>query len=227
MATISTETVFLKGGGEWKKKITYSKGMFRIKLPEVMCQDMNIVGHATELSANSEFEVDSLFKGKMKEWEAAIEIRTKVILFRAKFQGALLKEEKWQYWSDGKYKPYSATNTNNSKAQGCWYFFEHDIDFNNCPDLGLMLVWGVYEKVDIKGRVKFNFVSGRDLLFGSWRSVDDATEIEWTEEREQFFLEIDETFARMIAKVYKALGDLTPEKLLALTDSGLKLLGNS
>lgn len=226
MANISVEKIRLKSGAEWTKKITYSKGMFRIKLPEEMCVDMKLSSNEFEISANSEGAVDSMFSQKMRDWQAAIEVITKVIIFNAKFQGALLKKENWENWCNGVYRPYSATNTSNSESQGCWEFFRKDINWNECPDLGLTLVWGVYEKKEVKGKIGLKFLSGRNQLAGM-RGEDllkKGTEIPYSAEREKFFLDLDESFARMISKVYKALGDLTPEKLLELADSGVPLL---
>ena len=224
MATISTEKVFLRNTGEVKKVITYSGGMFRIKLPQVMSEGLNIVEkYEMELRAHSESEVNDMFFRKVKEWENAVTYEQKIILFESKFQGALLKEEYWEAWDDGKYAPYSACGTSNSKSQGCWHFFESDIA-HDYSGLGLMINWGVFNKKTINNKSGYKYLHGRGMNDYHYH-IKDYTEIPWTEEREQFFLNLDEQFARMIAKVHKALGELTPEKLLLLTDSGTKLLG--
>ena len=94
--------------------------------------------------------------------------------------------------------------------------------------LGLTFKWGVYSKKQFKDKKDYTFISGRPFGSFMWRNEMQAgiVEIEHTEDREKFFLELDLSFATMIAKVYKALGDLTSEKLTALTESGLKLLTN-
>jgi len=226
MAKIAEESLYLKNGESWKKIINYSKGKFRIKLPQSLCTEMNYTNFDKEVIGNSEDEVNRKWKDEYEKWINAIERVETVIWFKADFQGALLKKENWENWNDGKYNPYAKANTNNSMAQGCWEFCHDDINFNNCSSLGLMLDWCVLEKKTICEKVSFKILRGRKRALSYYNTdAGKYTEIEWTQEREDFFLQLDESFALMIAKVYKALGDLTPEKLIQLTESNIKLIG--
>ena len=148
MAKISEESLYLKNGESWKKVINYSKGKFRIKLPQTLCTEMNYTNLLDkEITGDSENEVNEKWKQEYNKWITAIEKIETVIWFKAEFQGALLKKENWGNWNDGKYKPYKKANSNNSLAQGCWEFCHDDISFNN-SSLGLMLDWAVLEKKD-------------------------------------------------------------------------------
>ena len=220
MATISTENIYLKTGDKFKKVVTYSSGMFRIKLPESLCKDLNYTHK--EIVADSEQVVNYMFSDELKKWINVIEKNEKVILFRGKFNGALLNKEKWDDWCDGVYKPYSKNGTSHSMSQGIWGFCHSELGGTE-NGLGLMLKWGVYNKSDINGKLRYEYVSGRDLEI-RWDRVDEYTEIPYTEERGTFFLQLDESFANMIAKIYKALGELTPDKLIAISESNTKLL---
>lgn len=230
MANISKEKIYLKGGQMWYKIITYSKGMFHIKLPDEMCKDLNLIADKDkEISADSEGSVNRMFDIKMKEWQAAIEINTKVIFFKAEFQGALARESFKYKWENG-YQP-SSKNTGTSDSEELWYFNRADIHtFSN--SIGLTLEWACYNKKEVKGKFSYTFFSGRKIdSMKLPRSKEDERykdyiEIEWTQERENFFLELDEAFARMIAKVYQGLGNLTSDKLIKLTESKIKLLSN-
>lgn len=226
MATISTESIRLKTGTPFKKVVTYSKSYFRIKLPDELCADMNYLRNEDkEVYGNSEDEVNSLFNAKVKEWDSAIEVVKRVILFRAEFQGALLPVEKFQSWYKVDYKPVFKAGTSNSMSQGCWLFCHEDMGSDK--SLGLSIVWAVYDKKDVKGKCSYHFVRGREVggAFGLRNNSSIGyTEIEHTQQREDFFMGLDETFAKMIANVYKALGDLTPEKLTALSESGMNIL---
>lgn len=223
MATISSEKIYLKGVGEWQKKITYSKGLFRVKIPDIICADMNLQGLDCELNGNSEEQVNISLKQKIKEWEEVIKITTKVIIFKAEFQGALAKETFLHKWENG-YTP-SYWQHGISDDEKLWHFNKKDISFNN-NSLGLTIQWAIYEKIEVKSKSNYKCLSGRyfDNHYLINNRNEKMVEIDWTAEREKFFLELDESFARMISKVYDFLGNLTTEKLQLLTDSGFKLL---
>lgn len=231
MATISTEKVYLKTGTEFKKKITYSKGLFRLQLPEELCVDLCYTDQKDkEITGKSEVEVDGLWKAKLIEWGNAVTVTTKVIIFEAKFQGGLLKEDVAERWNGNKkYKPFYKNIGYAGNDGEHHYFNKYDVSTFDIASLGMLIQWAVYDKIQFKDKIDYKFVSGRKFdshnVFRGKLSGG-MTEIEHTEDREQFFLDLDESFARMIAKVYKALGDLTPEKLELLADSKLKLLGN-
>lgn len=229
MAIISTEKVYLKTGTEFKKKITYSKGYFRMQLPEELCKDLCYTeAKDIEIIGNSEDAVNSLWKQKLFDWDKAVTTTSRVIIFQAKFQGGLLKEDTAERRNGTKkYKPFYSGGGYGGEDNIHHYFNKYDIDHLNIASLGLLLQWAVYDKIQFKDKIKYKFISGRHydyhgIIRGELRA--NMTEIDYTEERENFFLELDESFARMIAKIYKALGDITPEKLMLLTDSGLKLL---
>lgn len=224
MAIISKEKFFLKNVGEVMKIIRYVKGQFTITLPDRVCEDLVLKDRDKEIRADSKSSVNTMFSAKVKEWENAITKEEKVILFSGKFQGALLKEEKWKDWNNGVYRPYYKPNTNNSESQSIWHFIKEDISPFDESGLGLLLSWAVYRKKTINGKSDYKFISGRSLNISRDYNINKYTEIEYSSEREKFFLELDESFARMIHKVYMALGELTPEKLMLLSDSGIKLL---
>jgi len=225
MANISTEKIHLKTGTQFQKIVKYSKGVFSIELPAELCVDMIYKNKEDQtISATSEVAVNDLFKEKLKEWDKAVSQIHKVILFEAKFQGALAKKTFLHRWENG-YTP-SYPEQGISKDASLWEFNKDDL--HSTYDLGLMFKWAVYSKKQFKDKRDYKFISGRP--FGSFMYRNEMSsgvvEIEHTPDRERFFKELDESFATMIAKVYKALGDLTPEKLTALTESGLKLLTN-
>ena len=93
--------------------------------------------------------------------------------------------------------------------------------------MDLCLIGQYLKKKTISEKVSFKILRGRKSSLDYYSTTSGKyTEIQWTQEREDFFLQLDESFATMIAKVYKALGDLTPEKLIKLTESNIKLIGN-
>lgn len=223
MASISKEKIYLRGI-EWMKHITYSKGEFRLKLPDIMCKDLNLTSQKDiEITGSSEYEVNKLFKEKMNEWEKAIEIITKVIIFRPRFQGALARKSFKSRWEKG-YEPSYQQNGISTDAD-LWEFNERDLDpFGT--SLGMTIQWAIYEKKDVKGKISYKALKGRPFDYHRLNGNlgNDYTEIEWTQPREDFFMQLDESFATMIAKIHSALGDLTPEKLILLTEKGLNLL---
>lgn len=225
MAVISKEKIYLKIGQYFNKVVKYSNGIFSIELPEQVCEDLLLQdAKDKKVYASTEGQAKRLFDEKLLEWETAATATKQVILFNAKFQGALAKKEVKYLWDNG-YTP-SYERPGQSKDPRIWEFMSQQIGFNT--SLGLTFQWGVYEKREFKDKRSYTFVSGRqfehhDISHGNPRGL---TEIDHTTEREQFFLQLDQSFAEMIAKIYKALGDLTPEKLQLLADSGLKLLTN-
>lgn len=225
MANISTEKLTLKDGTKFLKVVKYSKGKFTIDLPDVVCKDLLYTEKKdTILSADTESLVNNLFTSKLKEWDSAMTTIIKVILFQAKFQGALAKKSFKSKWEKGYTPSYEQNGISNSSD--LWEFISHGIDHTR-SSLGMTLQWAVYHKIQSKNNVKYECVSGRyfdhfDLRGGNLGSY--ITEIEHTPQRENFFLELDHAFATMIANAYKALGDLTPEKLIRLTESKMKLL---
>ncbi len=226
MATISKIDYYLPNVGSIKKVVTYSGGYFRIKLPDIIIKDLCITNKKEqEVIGNSEQDVNDKFTSKVHEWTQLIAIEEKVILFKAKVQGAYLKEENWENWNDGKYKPYYMPGTNNRPEQKIWHFCKEDINIFDDTSLGLTLIWAVYKKINVNGKIDYKFISGRAFDSRCFRRDDkEFTEIPYTEERELFFSNLDEQFAKMIKKVNDALGDLTPEKLIAIADSGIRML---
>lgn len=229
MANISKEKIFLKTVGEWMKVITYSKGKFRINLPDIIISDLVLPENDHQLSANSEIEVNRLFTLKLREWESAQTDNQRVIIFKAKFQGGLLREEKIKQINDGKYKPHYKW-PGYGGGDDFHYFCEQEIDWaHDSSSLGLLINWGVYSKKTFKEKSKYTCISGRPFDRVEWdgKLTDGLTEIEWTEERETFFLELDESFAKMIAKIYASLGNLSPDKLIFLVENKTKMLPSS
>jgi len=222
MAVISQEKIYLKTGATFNRVVKYSKSQFSIELPEALCNDLLYVNKEHKIIyGNTESEVKDLFKEELKKWETAVTDTIKVIIFEAEFQGALASKDFHHYWESG-YKPAW------KQVSGKWDFSANDISHDK-PNLGLTLQWGVYDKKQFKDKVDYKFISGRpfsSFYVGRGKLSSDLVEIGHTPEREQFFLQLDQSFAEMIAKIHKALGDLTPEKLQLLADSGLKLLTN-
>lgn len=226
MANISTEKIKLKTGAEFQKMVKYSKGIFSIELPSELCNDLFYKNEKDKsVFGKTEIEVNSLFKTKLVEWDEAVTKVKKVIIFDAKFQGALAKESFKHKWENGYTPSYKQNGILDSDT--LWEFHSTDINSSG-SHLGLLIRWAVYEKKQFKDKKDYKFVSGRHMDISMvWRNELDSglVEIDHTVVREQFFLELDESFARMIAKVHKALGDLTPEKLILLAESKMKLLG--
>ncbi len=189
-----------------------------------MCIDLNLTNADTKISGSGEGVVANLFDQKMREWETAVRKESKIIAFRTCFQGALPLKQYREMWDNGKYKPYWKANTNSSSGQNCWEFCASDISSHDNPSIGMTIEWAVLNKIDVKGKISYTFLSGRRISTG-WRFPDDYTIIDHTDERETYFLQLDESFANMIAKVHKALGDLSPEKLSMIADSKMKMLG--
>ncbi len=219
MAIISQEKFFLKNHGQFKKIVKYTKIGFSIDLPEIVCTELNLTGNDIKVVGNSEDDVNNKFTAKIREWEDAVTIEEKIILFKAKFQGALATDGFRNSAYDGEYHPFGGNGHNS----GTYLFRAHDLSISDCS-IGMSMEWAVYNKKTVNGKSDYHFVSGRELDYHSLRNSSRYTEIPHTEEREQFFLQLDESFATMISKIHKALGDLTPEKLLLLSDSGMKLI---
>ncbi len=223
MANISTETIRLKSGKDFARVIKYSKGKFYCALPEELCNDLLYKEDKDKkVTGNTEDEVKGLFRDKLLEWQNAQTESIKVIIFESKFQGALARKSFAHKWRNG-YTPCYPQNGISSESE-LWEF--HNDDLHQQSAIGMTIKWAVYTKETFKEKHKYTFVSGRPFsmydLSNNWSAF---VEIDWTEARERFFLELDESFANMINKVYKALGDLTPEKLAFLAESKMKLLG--
>lgn len=223
MAVVSKQEIYLKNGSKFVKKITYSKGQFHIQLPDQLCEDMNYLANGIEfkvIDGTTEEAVNRAFQRELDLWYNAQTIKEKVILFEARFQGALATPEHRKKWQKGKYEPANGSSDAFRNREEAWIWRASDIDgFDNKTSIGLVLAWGVYEKTTVLGKENTKFLSGRNLAYGRSYSMDAFTEIAWTAEREEFFLSLDESFANMIAKVHRSLGDLTPEKLALLADN--------
>ncbi len=220
MALISTEKIYLKSVGEWQKKVTYSKGLFRIVLPDCICEDLSLPDSDKEICASTEEEVSRKFDDKVKEWETSSTEETKVIVFQASFQGGLrLNYEKYEpMYLRGGY----------GGVEGIHHVFcEKGINHFDESGLGMLIKWSVYSKKTFKGKSKYKYISGRyfDRIEYNGELSSGLTEILYSEEREKYFLTLDESFAKMIAKVYKAFGNLTSEKLEIIAESHTKLIG--
>lgn len=226
MATISKEKWFLKNVGEWMKVVTYSGGVFKIKLPDVVVEDLCLPDTHRIVEGASESEVNSKFKELIKEWENNQTKKEKVILFKVLFNGGLLREEVSKIRNEtSEYVPeYGRMHIYGDKSTH--YFLKSDLDGINGSGLGLLIKWSVYEKSTFKNNSTYKFISGRPLdhFDISHRLDTQIVEIPYSKVREKFFLELDESFARMIAKVYAAIGDLTADKLIKLSESKIKLL---
>lgn len=218
MAIISKEKLYIKNHGQVTKVVKYTKGVFNIELPEIVCSELNLIGKDKIIVAKSEDDVNKMFDLKIKEWESAKTIIQKVILFKAKFQGALATESYRNSAYDGKYHPHGGSGN----YTGSYEFMACDLSITS-DSLGLSIDWGVFNKKTVNGKSDYVFVSGRKIdVYHSF--IRQYTEIPHSDAREKFFMELDESFAKMIAKVHKGLGDLTPDKLLSLTDKGLSLI---
>lgn len=200
------------------KVVTYSGGYFKIKIPESMAKGLNLTDSETTLQGKSEFEVNALFNAKVLEWEKAETRLETVILFSSSFQGSLMKQ---QYWVGGNYEPSDALKWHNVVER--FHFKESEIHFSKAQ-IGLLFGYGVYDKTTVLGKVKYEYKRGRNIAFDNY-ALDGVTEISWSEEREAFFKDLDLSFARLIAKIHSALGDLTPEKLIATIAKNTLLLG--
>lgn len=220
MPVISKQTIRLKTGNDFIRVIKYAKGVFTIDLPKELCEDLVLKN--SYVSANTEIAACAIFVSKLKEWETAITTTDKVLFFDAKFQGALAKKSFESRWEKGYTPSYKEGHIHDDSS--LWEFNAQDISRfeSDRYELGLTFKWAVYNKIMIKDNNRYKFISGRPF-----DNPDEETYvcIPWTAEREQFFLSLDQSFAEMIAKVYQALGDLTPKKLMQLSDSGLKLIG--
>lgn len=221
MAKISSEKIFLQNVGEWTKIVSYSKGLFRIALPDIICRDLVLPENEQELTASTEEAVNKLCINMLLDWEHASTQTKKVIVFKATFQGGLLRDEKMK---DGYIPHYGWSGYGGDYS--FHHFCEKQIESFNPASLGLLIQWAVYSKQTFKTNSKYRFDSGRPFENVSWRGVltADLTEIDWTDERQNFFLDLDETFARMIAKVFSALGEMTSDKLLLLIASGMRAI---
>lgn len=226
MATIKTEKQRLHNGADFIMKIKYSKGYFEINLPPDMVKEMFLEGNNTKAIGNTEFEAERLYKQKLKEWVEFVKVEEKVIVFNAKFAGGLFTENYREVANGGKYIP--AYERHGYHNESIMQFCGTRLTGLSDTGLGLHIVWAVYKKETISNNVKYSFVSGRPIDSYGHRDYirKDFTEIPYSPEKEQFFLSLDESFANMINSVFKALGDLTPEKLELLVVSGIKLLGN-
>lgn len=225
MAVVSQSSIRLKNGQDFKIIVKYSKQRFTIELPDVLCSDMKYTDKEhCYVQSDTEVKVIALFHSKLNEWNKCITNKTKVIVFEAKFNGAKAHAEYRKTADNGKYKPhyYREGYVNDS------YMFEfcgRDIEAFNSSSLGMLIRWAVYAKETVGDKHGYTCISGRP--FDSSRlkfSGKGIVEIEWTEQREQFFLRLDEAFATMISNVHSALGDLTPEKLEKLTEGTLNIL---
>ena len=227
MPSISKEKVWINGV-EWIKHITYSNSKFRLKLPDEISDDLGFEGQDRELKADSEFLINQLWNQTEKQWKESIKKNEKVIFFESKFTGALAVEGgESDKHNKGIYNPdWIRSNIHPGYYQSLdnYVFAKNEISFAG-SSLGMLIKWGVYEKTQIGKSTSYKILKGRDMEIFSPLSIKNSyTQINWTQEREDFFLELDKSFAKMIAKVFGALGNLTPEKMELLADSGTKLL---
>lgn len=217
MARIKQEKIFLKDGTTFLKIVLYSKKRFHIILPEQVCADLCLEDDNTIVSGDTESVAEKLFKDRLMEWETQSTNETKVILFEANFHGALAKKSFKHRWEKGYTPSYQQSGI--STDQTLWEFNERELGFGT--HIGMTLQWAVYTKKTFKENSTYTFVTGRPFDSPGQREY---VEIEYTPDREKLLLELDEAFANMIAKVYKFLGALTPEKLTLFMESKLNLL---
>lgn len=218
MAIISKNEVVLINGKKFLRIIKYSKGMFSIDLPEDMVNDMLLSEEDNSIEHLTEKGVIDIWDKKMRDWKENQTITTKIIAFSSNFKGSLYTEEHIQNVYKGKYKPAYAGGE-------YWHtgtVFMEGSQYDSVKSLGMDIVWGVYEKITIKDKVRYKFLSGRPMDLES--RTKGVIEIEWSPDRENWFLVLDEAFANMIAKVHEHLGRLTSESLEQLVDSGKKFL---
>lgn len=226
MATVSSEKINIRGVGIFQKKVDYSSKtkLFTIKIPEVVGDDMALPKDKHQVQAESEGEANSKFQALIREWEQTAAATTDIIAFEAEFMGGNYNQEYLDKNNDGKYMPGYKRNGYENGAY-MFRFLGKDGRMDD-SSAGMTIKWAVYEKKELKQNKQYKFKRGRYFDFHDTRSFGThIVEIPWSQEREDFFMNLDQQFMAMIEKVYNALGELTPEKLINLTDSGQKLLG--
>lgn len=221
MAIVSKVKNRLKNGEDVDRIVKYTKGVFSMDLPNVVVSDLHLDKKYVE--ATTEAEVNKLYDYKLKEWAEASTETSTVIFIKTKFKGAIFTDEFREKQNKGLYVPAFVR----SGYVDDILKFKGSGSRNDDSCIGMELVWGVYSKKTVLGRSRYEHLSGRWLtsseIDGRYGGV---IELPWDQDKENFFLDIDEKLANLMFALQNALGDLTEDKLHNLMTSGVKLINS-
>lgn len=223
MAIVGRVGIKLMNHKDFLRIIKYSNKKFTIDLPQELIDDMILDKKFVE--ASTEIDVISAFDFKLKEWKESQTNVARIIAFKSGFNGALFTDEYREKINKGEYVP---AYKRSGYVDDILKFVKND-DFDGGLNsfLSMKINWAIYDKNIVKDKSSYRFISGRPMGLdgGVWPNKQGVVEIPWTQEREDYFLGLDEAFANMIYKAYQVLGNITPEKLIELTESKTKLIG--
>lgn len=221
MPIVSKKSIFIDATlRDFMREIKYSSknGKFSADLPEKVIAHLMLTDKF--VIATTEAECEQLFDAKIREYNEAKRETSKVILFRIKLNGFVPPAD----------NPGYHRAEHNKEV---FRLYETEIGGFQSLGLGMMLEWGVYEKEFYKEASKYSPISwnvnerlGTGINDYLPKKVGkDVKEIPYTEERQAWFIKLQQSFEEMLIKVKDKLRDLTPAELEQLVDSSsFKLL---
>lgn len=227
MATFKTETIRLNGK-KWKKVIKIFKdGRFEISLPE----EFRTVLGIEKISAETLDKVEKKFKDIRKEYEAAVTVSSKVILYEIEYTAyifgtpAMAKvfraEEPHDWDSMGRDSDVALIHqsdlhfANGTALSICCDVFE---EFRTERPDGSIL----YRYEPVESSLPAGITSQASHLHRNYRETREENLLEWTPEREKFFADLGHALDGLIMKLF--LHFKTPGSVQEFADSGRFIL---
>lgn len=206
MATVSTETIYFNGA---QYRLVYNvdaKGIFYLNIPVEMSERLVIERKQT---ADTLEKLKQIWKRLFKEYEAASTVTRKIIVYRMEVNAEI--------------------------HNGVDDFLIKKDDISFAGGLALSFEAGVFNlhttttgnKVsESHEHVRSNIPSSASLThleYWEWKNGKYGY-MDWTEEREKFFIDLIHAFENLILKLDGFLNTSAQEKLLKIIDQRLKLL---
>lgn len=224
MAVVSKSDIGLPNGQRFTRIVKYGKvstgysrsktqiGKFWVELPE----EVRVWNDNKNELADTEDLAITAFKDKIEMYYSSVTKKEKLLLLKIDITARIVKPGCETYALHSDDDKYFIVNSN---------FSRHSEGKSHEVSVG----WGVYERVAIGNKVQYTWLKiGTNVK--EYHINEDSfnhygiKKVAWTEEREKWFVSMQQSFDAMIIKLDKFLKEIDDKKFTALVDSKKLLL---